>query len=328
MIAYQIARLDDDGAWDDFVRRSPQGTPFMLSAMLAACAEKVERWALSDGERVLAVAPVFFDGGGKPCPPPAFMFYQGLLLEPAGDTVGHSGVTRRFRIVEAFLRLLAERHGRLEFHQHWSFEDLRPFQWLNYHEPGRGQFEIRLMYTGVLDLGAARDFDSYLRDVRTLRRREFRRAEATCRYEATADIEGLIDLHDRTYARQGITLAPDLRDLRRRIVAAGLRAGFGRLTQAVTPDGVASMIYFLYLGGTAYYLFGANDPDRRDSGASTGLMLHLIQDAFARGLERVDFCGINSPTRGDYKVSFGGLPRPYFMTRFERPAAKTAAKDG
>lgn len=327
MIPYRIARLDDDGAWDDFVRRSPQGTPFMLSAMLKASAETAERWALFEGERALAVAPVFRDGGGRPCPPPAFMFYQGLLLEPAGDIGGHRGVTRRFRVVEAFLRLLAERHDRLEFHQHWSFEDLRPFQWLNYNDPDRGRFDIKLMYTGVLELGAAGDFAAYLRDVRTLRRREFKRAEAACRYEATDDIEGLIDLHDRTYARQGVALAPELRDRRRRIVAAGLQAGFGRLMRAVTPDGVASMIYFLYLGETAYYLFGANDPGQRDSGASSGLMLHLIQDAFARGLERVDFCGINSPTRGDYKISLGGQPRPYFMARFERPGVEKPATD-
>ncbi|MBF0323927.1 MAG: GNAT family N-acetyltransferase [Alphaproteobacteria bacterium] len=309
----ETLQIDDDSVWDDFVRRSPHGSPFMLSAMLRACSDRFERWGWLEDGRLRAVAPVFKDGDGRPCPPPAFMLYQGMLLEPA-DGNRQSDLTRKFRVTESFLAAMTERFDRLDWHQHWAFEDLRPFQWLNYHSPQAGQFSLRLLYTGIADLGEAEDFDHYLGSIRTLRRREWNKAAKTVTaIEPCHDIDALIDLHDRTYGRQGLTLGDGLTEHRHRIVQAGLDHGFGRLGRASTASGLASMIYFLFLGDTAYYLFGASDPDQRASGASTVLMLSMIKDAAAAGIRRIDFCGLNSPTRGDYKISLGGEPKPYFL---------------
>jgi hypothetical protein len=317
MSDFTAASYTDDDGWDAFVRRSPHGSPFMLSSMLRASSENVERWALFEQGQPVAIAPVFLDANGLPVPPGAFMLYQGMLLEPVEPAKRQSDLTRKFRITETFLNALSTRFSGLEFHQHWAFEDLRPFQWMNYHEPRKGQFGIRLLYTGIANLGAWGDFESYLACIRTLRRREYKRALPITAYEEPSDIEGLLDLHDKTYQRQGIVLADGLREHRRRIVTAGLEGGFGKLACARTESGVASMIYFLYHGDTAYYLFGANDPEQRDSGASTGLMLHMIKDAFGQGIARVDFCGINSPTRGDFKISLCGEPVPYFLLSFK-----------
>ena len=41
-------------------------------------------------------------------------------------------------------------------------------------------------------------------------------------------------------------------------------------------------------------------------------MFEQIQYCIEQGLSYVDFIGINSPLRGDFKTSFNADPRPYF----------------
>jgi hypothetical protein len=50
-------------------------------------------------------------------------------------------------------------------------------------------------------------------------------------------------------------------------------------------------------------------------------MLNLIRDAMEKGLKYVDFCGVNSPNRGDYKISFNAELKPYFVTNYVKDSA-------
>jgi len=35
-------------------------------------------------------------------------------------------------------------------------------------------------------------------------------------------------------------------------------------------------------------------------------------------LEEIDFCGVNSPQRGDFKISFNAEIKPYYESTFDR----------
>ena len=59
-------------------------------------------------------------------------------------------------------------------------------------------------------------------------------------------------------------------------------------------------------------MIGANDPEYRKYGTGTFIMFEQIRKCLESGLSQVDFIGINSPNRGDYKTSFGGIPVQYF----------------
>jgi len=69
----------------------------------------------------------------------------------------------------------------------------------------------------------------------------------------------------------------------------------------------------------AYYLVGANEPHYRHTGSAAYLMLENIRRCQAKGLAAVDFVGINSPNRGDFKTSFNAVPVRYFDLTWERP---------
>jgi len=55
-----------------------------------------------------------------------------------------------------------------------------------------------------------------------------------------------------------------------------------------------------------------NDPALRNTGAATRLMFDNIEHARQRGLAELDFVGVNSPNRGDFKLSFNPELKLYF----------------
>src|SRR5262249_31007636 len=160
----------------------------------------------------------------------------------------------------------------------------------------------------------------YLDSIRTLRRREYRRCQANgFTIEPSNDLEMLIRLHRLTFARQGIDSDEQEARLLRSVARAALEQGFGELLTCRTPKGdVASATLFLYDQHCGYYLVGANDPEYRNSGSGSYLMLENIRRCQAKGMAAVDFIGINSPNRGDFKTSFNAMPVPYFTLAWSK----------
>mgnify|MGYP006107665111 CR=1 FL=1 len=76
----------------------------------------------------------------------------------------------------------------------------------------------------------------------------------------------------------------------------------------------------LHFNNKAYLLIGGNDPNYRDTGNSTFIILSSIKDAFDNGISEIDFVGVNSPNRGDFKLSFNSVLRPYYKVELTGPS--------
>ena len=75
-------------------------------------------------------------------------------------------------------------------------------------------------------------------------------------------------------------------------------------------DGIKDL--FVFDRDTGYYLIGANDPGFRKYGTGSFLVLEQIRKCFEHGIKAIDFIGINSPNRGDFKTSFNAQPFSFF----------------
>ena len=92
-----------------------------------------------------------------------------------------------------------------------------------------------------------------------------------------------------------------------------IKGGFGRLNICKNSDGEpVSASFFLYDENCGYYLLGANDPNYRRYGTGSYVVLEQIKWCQEQGLSMIDFVGINSPFRGDFKTSFNAKPVPYY----------------
>jgi hypothetical protein len=318
----QLAQTDDYAAWDAWVALSPQGSVFSTSAFLRSLQAPIRLFTVVNAGRVVALVPVIEDESGHAVRFP-FTPYLGILLLPEPQSEPRQKVLAEFRITEFLVGELTSRYRRLGMALSWNFADLRPFLWHNHGVANAPRFLAQPRYTAVLDLNAL-DPASYASEVRACRRQELRKAAAFSVQEEP-QLDTFLQLYAQTFARQGIALDDARLALVRGIAAGAITQGYGRLSSCRTADGVAAMALFLYDKRRAYYLFAANEPTQRSTGASTRLMFDNILEAKRRGLRELDFVGVNSPARGDFKLSFNPELKLYFELDYNADGEVAAA---
>jgi hypothetical protein len=317
-----LVQCTDKARWDCLVRESPHGNVFCSTPFLDALGEEYCLLLIEDQSEPLAGVVLMLRDGQPYSGKYPLTMYQGVLLGPTlCRQPPHSRTNRTLEVLAFLLTELERRYDRISLCLHYGFEDLRSFSWFHYHEPERGRFQLELEYSGVLDLGPVADFDRYLSSIRNLRLREYRRAHSRgLSIEPSTDFDTLDRLHGLTFERQGVARDHFEVRLMRSVAQAALSRGFGQLLFCRNDRGeVASATLFLHDHRCGYYLVGANDPEQRHSGSGSYLMLENIRRCQAQGLAVVDFLGINSPNRGDFKTSFNARPVPYFIATWDKP---------
>ena len=309
----QLAEINDHAAWDAWVEQSPQGTVFSRAAFLRSLDTPFRLFAVENAGRPVALVPVIEDEAGNAVRFP-FTPYQGILFLPDPQSEPRQQVLNEFRLTEFVVSKLTGRYREIAMALSWNFQDLRPFLWHNHGGDGAARFSAQPRYTAVLDL-ASIEPAGYPAQLRACRRQELKKASAYSVHEET-QLEDFLEIYAATFARQDIALDGDKLALVRSISGDAIRHGYGRLTSCRTPDGTAAMSLFLYDRKRAYYLFAANNPALRHTGASTRLMFENILEAKRRGLRELDFVGVNSPARGDFKLSFNPELKLYFELNY------------
>lgn len=303
--------------WDAFALTSPQRCIFVYSKFLDSLLVKYDLVTCYEKGKIVAGAVLIYSEAGVPIVGTfPFTQFQGVLLADSSQKAMHSQVTHEFKVVEYFIQQLAEHYKKFSFCHSWRLRDLRSFQWHNYHDPEKGQFKIDLRYTGILDLKQFDNFEEYLSSVRTVRRQEFKKSLQSLRFQFSEDATLLDVLHAKTFERQNIERSDQDSILVQSICKHAIAGGYGKMCVAFLNDVPVSAVLFVYDDRAAYYLFGANDPMYRNTSAGAFLLMQMIKDAFDQCLEEVDFVGVNSPNRGDFKISFNADLKPYFVTSF------------
>jgi CelD/BcsL family acetyltransferase involved in cellulose biosynthesis len=325
-----LQELDDAAAWDALVARSPQGSVFATSGFLQALGLPHRRLAVcagpGAGSRVLALLPVVEDAARRAVLRPPYTPHLGPLFVPDPQaTWARQRIDDEYTLTQWMVERLTERYERVALSLSPAVADVRAFQWHNYHEPAAGQFRLTPRYTAVLPLGdkSAEDLRAA---ARACRRQEEKKAR-DCRIVEQPSLQRFLALYESTFARQDLAVEGENLQIVARLATDSVAQGWGRLAGCETPDGqLAAATLFVYDARRAYYLFAANDPALRHTGAATRLMFDNLEHARLRGLAEVDFVGVNSPNRGDFKLSFNPDLRPYFDVDWAAPApASTVA---
>ncbi len=297
-------------AWDALVNESPQGHVFSNRAFLQSLGAEYACYVVTTPQgEVLAGAALMLDGNRMARAPFAFTPHQGILFAKSVSLLGHQKrLTAEFRITTFLVETLLDLYPNFSMALSPFFKDLRPFLWHNYGKEVLPQFDVRQRYTAHLSLI---DFalDVYLASVRTVRRQEYKKAQTLI--QQSDDLSLFLKLYQQTFDRQGLAIDGQTLTLVKNVCAKAMAGGYGHLSSAHVHDRVASMAFFVTDETCAYYLFGANDPDMRDARASSKLLIDSIASFAEQGLERFDFVGVNSPQRGDFKLSFNAELVPY-----------------
>lgn len=311
----------DRAAWDTFVKSTLHPQVFHTTSFLSALDVDYELVTVSNDEEVLAGCAVLLQDGKALLEPVPYHQYCSILLAASLQSRScHRRVKIGLDIVLRLIEYVITRYGAVRYQLDPVFGDLRSLQWFNYHSPELGTFSVQLRYSGLIEVPELARFDDYVAAIRSVRRQEYKRAlREGLVVEDCDDVDLLDNLHDCTFARQGVK-RPD-REIRllRSISQAALESHFGVIKVAKTESGqVVGATLFLHDALSGYYFVGANDPAYRKTGASTLLFMENVRECAERKLSTIDVVGLNSPQRGDYKSSFNAEPVSYFVAVFNR----------
>jgi hypothetical protein len=314
----EINFKEDLQVWDAFVSTSPQRSIFVYSKFLDSLLVNYVLVTCYKKNKIVAGAVIVYSEAGEPINGTfPFTQYQGILLADNSGNEMHSQVTQEFKITEYFISVLTEKFKIFSLSHSWRLRDLRPFQWYNYHEPDKGMFKLDLRYAGILDVNKYRDFDSYVASIRKVKRQEFKKSSQLLSLKMSNDVDILDDLHAKTFARQNLERTDYTSRLVKSIVRHAIDGNYGEMSCAMLNDEPVSSVFFLYDDRTAYYIFGVNDPLHRKTFSGTFVLMNMIKNAFDKGVQEIDFVGLNSPNRSDFKISLGAELRPHFITSID-----------
>ena len=315
-----IKKCEDTVEWISFCRSSKQGSIYVMPDFMDAAGIEYDLWFGYLDDELVAAIPILMKNGKPFSKPPALLRYYGIMFTELNREISKKITTVCNATVTCeFLEKLSTYYNNFLFVCSPALNDLRGFKWFN--DDKNNPIDLELLYTGTIDLEEVRDFELYISNIRSSRRQDIRKAlSGGCTLSISTDWNTFREIYRMTFARQGIVDIhnSDTQTLEN-ITKAAIQGGFGEMIMASTPNGeTISGAVFLFDDRTAYYFAGANHPEKRNYGAGSLVLLEGIKRAWERGLKYFDVCGVNSPSRGDYKTSFDASLVPYFTAIWSR----------
>ncbi len=310
---YELIKVDEtDQLWEELSACSINYTPFMREDYLNCVGYEGVRYIVIKTNRpLMGICLARNIKTGLIDSEAPFAPYQGFLYS---ENTGYNAYNSNLIATEYLLDYLYKSEGfkQIEFSNYYNVKDFRAVQWHHYHEREKGTYDIRLSYTGILKLSSfSRDKMSKGRKLDL--RYSTDRYGIQCNY--SDNIQDFLRLYMDTFMRENICLSDETVGMVRSIIDMAMVNDYGKMLVAYNTEGEAINATFVLTDKRrAYYIFGANDPVYRKCGGATLLLVNQMEMyRDETELEYFDFIGINSPQRGDFKLSFGADIVPYFI---------------
>lgn len=311
----KLVKISDDDIWDEHVDLSLESNPFLTSRFLRSIGQENSRFALFESQQFIAGACIFNYRGGNFEAAHSFCLYQGLFF-PNSSKKSYSEENLRLKKMQRMIASIDSLQRPIRLSMHFNINDLRGIDWYYFQNNQSSlQAKTKVKYTGVIQLQEYGNFEEYLSTIRRERMREFlRSSESDTRIEIESkDVESFMVLYQKTFARQGLVNSKDNLNRVFRIIQDGINQSYGNLSMLYSSFGEPiSGVFILSDNRTDTYLFGANDTKYRNIHGSTRLLVEAVRKSYSDKKEIFDFCGMNSPQRGEFKSSFNALITPYF----------------
>jgi len=310
---FSFKKVQADGVWDDFIRKSAQGTIFSESLYLNSIGARYSCYFVYNKNELRAAVAITESEDPSISELDDFIIYNGLIYgRPTTGKNQAQQISEKFRINEFVAEEMAKIYQKLEVSLHPNVTDIRPFLWVNYGEP-LPKYQANVRYTSYLKIDNIRSEKAFA-SASSARRQEIRYARRdNIRTSEESDASKFCDLYAMTMERQGRDVPIDRMEKMKRLIVTLRGAGRGKVYAARTAEEeIGSMAFFVWDHQRAYYLFGANDPAMRSQHTGTAVLWDAFHDLSEHGVREVDLEGVNSPRRGWFKLSFGGNLLPYY----------------
>ncbi|QTL34223.1 GNAT family N-acetyltransferase [Pseudoalteromonas viridis] len=320
---YRILPAQLDTQWDQFVKQSKTSTPFSLSSFILPLNTHYQAYYCTKGDERVAGLLLLLDSAGKRVTGHDLVVHDGVFFKDFKSLNKAQTYSEQFKALQCIAEFLASEFSETVLTLPPSIQDIRPFLWVNYHEP-LPMFSESVRYTSFIDIAEFRlerslEACELYSQASVSRRQQIRYGlKKGIKVEPSQSIDLFLSLYESTFIRQGVALRETLIPEMRALLTSLNEQGDIRIFEAKNVQGqTGSIAIFLLLNDSAYYLFGANDYDLRHQHMGTMVLWEAFYRLAAEGINKVDLEGVNSPDRGWFKLSFGGTLNPYYSLHFE-----------
>jgi|LULK01.1.fsa_nt_gb hypothetical protein len=209
---------------------------------------------------------------------------------------------KQFEALEFFIKEITAKFDYLRFSLNYNSKDIRPFQWYNYPE---SKFKINIVYSSILNLTNFNSEEEIKSNMRYSRRRELKLFDKSdFKIVISDDYENFIKNYNINY--KGI-MDKFVLDTHSKLILNSKKKKFSRLNIIKKKDKTFGATIFYFDKKTAFYAFSFFEKNKEALfSITTPLIYEQINFFYNKGIKYIDFLGVNSPGRGDYKESFGG----------------------
>ena len=316
--SYNFIRANLDSEWNKFIEASPQGTLFSRSEFIGSLNARPGLWYCYKNNNIKAALVLIESDDGSSTNIHNLMIYGSILFKPHDPDQNHSQtLSEEFRISSASISHLTKTYQNISIVTHPSFDDLRPFLWHNYGSSEK-TFKVDLRYTSYINLNEIINLDELETSQVYMAANKSRRQEI--RYgirkrvitQEEYDPELFESFYKKTFSRQGQVPENDLTELGNLLDNLNSHGMLRMYISRIKNGNPGSIAIFGIDSKRAYFLYGANDPDFRDEHTGTMVIWEAFQALQNEGINEIDMEGVNSPKRGYFKLSFGGILKPYY----------------
>jgi len=237
----------------------------------------------------------------KPFP---YAKYQGLLTNFKNSYSSR----KKFNILDNFFYRITKYCDELRVVNNKNLEYITAARWPS--KRNGLKIDTAIGCSAVIDLTIFKNFGMYIDKLEDNRRRDYKKFNET-KAKVSPGVEPgeLYRLIKLTFQRQNIPLMENTRELVNLYHKFSLK--HGRCNKATLGGKPIAATLFLHDSEAGYYVMGGNDPNHRDTGASTALIIDQIKYCYKNGLDLVDLLSSNDPGRGTFKLSFSAAPLTY-----------------
>ncbi len=296
LLSYEV----DKNLWDDFVKRSPQGSVFSETWYLDALNVKYKILAVYKNERIIA-GIVLTKNEVNTWSNPMLVKYLGVLLENEQKNVSQKIISEQFKILELLIGEL-KKYKSFDYYFHPNFTNWTPFYWNDFTQQTR--------YTYRINLKSANNIESKFHfklknDIKNA-------AKNNIRIKMNIDYNLFYSIINKTFEKQGDE-APYKRERLVDFINYALKkerfVSFGAYDPKNNLIAVCGLIFD---DKSSYLILNGIDIKKHIRGGNALMIYEAIKYFKEKGLETFDFEGSMLPGVEQFYRRFGGELTPYY----------------
>jgi len=308
----KITNIEDlDFIYTKFIQFSPQKSVFTTTDILKYFFEDLDIYIICKNDKIKSFIYLLKDKEENVVLEP--FIYSGILNQPKLLMKNSRYNNEVFKLNQIIVNDIFAKYRQLNINLPLNFSDIRPFLWFNYGEENKRKFKVYPCFTSILDINSKEKIDIF-NEIDDVKRRDIKKVLNNEDYKISNKIDLSLmkkfykDTMDKNQGSFDKNACDKIFDFMETQV---IEKKLIQVTTYYLERPIYSVL-FLNNEDSSCYLYGSGDVHIKNRYAGTICLWKAIEESIDRKLKFIDLEGINSPFRGEFKLSFGGNIAGYF----------------